>query len=104
MSQAPNYRTLLCRSRFESQHKKHKVKNCGKNCVSCPYLLKPSSHQFLRVNKNLLLKTLLTVKALSCCHVQNRMPKRKYSRNGLSTEKANKYLQITYKSAATLAM
>ena len=42
MSQAPNLGRLLCRSEFESQHKNHEVKNCGKNCDSCPYLLKAS--------------------------------------------------------------
>ena len=47
MSQAPNLCWLLCRSKFESQHKNHKVKNCGKNCISCPYLLKASSYMNL---------------------------------------------------------
>ena len=51
MSQAPNLGRLLCRSKFESQHKNHEVKNCGMNCVSCPYLLKASLYQFERVNK-----------------------------------------------------
>ena len=55
MSQAPNIGRLLSRSKFESQHKNHEVKNCGKNCVSC-YLLKASLHQFKRVNKTFLLK------------------------------------------------
>ena len=32
-----NLGRLLCRSKFESQCKNHEVKNCGKNCVSCPY-------------------------------------------------------------------
>ena len=56
MSQAPNLGRLLSRSKFESQHKNHEVKNCGKNCVSCPYLLKASLHQFKRINKTFLLK------------------------------------------------
>ena len=56
MSKAPNYGRLLCRSKFESQYKNHKVRNCGKNCVSCPYLLKASLYQFKRVNKTFLLK------------------------------------------------
>ena len=56
MSQAPNLGRLLSRSKFESQHKNHEVKNCGKNCVSCSYLLKASLHQFKRVNKTFLLK------------------------------------------------
>ena len=37
-SQAPN----LDRSKFESQHRNHELKSCGKNCVSCPDLLKAS--------------------------------------------------------------
>ena len=56
MSQAPNLGRLLIRSKFESQHKNHEVKNCGKNCGSCPYLLKASLYQFKRVNKTFLLK------------------------------------------------
>ena len=56
MSQAPDLGRLLCRSKFESQHKNHEVKKCGKNCVSCPYLLKASLYEFKRVNKTLLLK------------------------------------------------
>ena len=56
MSQAPNLGRLLCRSKFESQHKNHEVKKCAKNCVSCPYLLKASLYQFKRVNKSFLLK------------------------------------------------
>ena len=42
MSQAPNLGRLLCRSKFESQHKTHEVKNWGENCVSCSYLLQVS--------------------------------------------------------------
>ena len=56
MSQAPNLGRLLCRPKLESQHKNQEVKKCGKNCVSCPYLLKASSYQFKRVNKTFLLK------------------------------------------------
>ena len=55
MSQAPNLGRLLCRSKFKSQQKNHEVKNCGKNCVSCPYFLKASSYQFKQV-KTFLLK------------------------------------------------
>ena len=51
MSQAPNLGRLLCRSKFEPQHKNHEVKNCGKICVSCPYLLKASY-----INLNQLIK------------------------------------------------
>ena len=56
MSQAPNLGRLLCRSKFESQHKNHEVRNCEKNCVSCPYILKASLYQFKRVKKTFLLK------------------------------------------------
>ena len=56
MSQAPNLGRLLCRSKFQSQHKNHEVKKCGKNCVSYPYLLKASLYQFKRVNKTFLLE------------------------------------------------
>ena len=43
--QAPNLCRLLCRPNFESQHK-NQVKNCGKNCVNCPYLFRASLYQF----------------------------------------------------------
>ena len=56
MSQALNLGRLLCRSKFESQHKNHEEKNFGKNCVSYSYLLKASLYQFKRVNKTFLLK------------------------------------------------
>ena len=56
MSQAPNLSILLCRSKFESQHKNHEVKNYGKNCVSYPNVLKASLYQFKRVDKTFLLK------------------------------------------------
>ena len=49
MKQAPNPGRLLCRSKFESQHKNHEVKSCGKNCVSCPYLLNAPLYQFKQV-------------------------------------------------------
>ena len=51
MSQEPNLVRLLCRFKFESQHKNHTAKCCGKNCVSCYYLLKASLYQFKGVNK-----------------------------------------------------
>ena len=51
MSRALNLGRLLCRSKFESQHKNQEVKNCGKNCVSCSYLLKASLYQLKRVDK-----------------------------------------------------
>ena len=56
MSQAANLGRLPCRSKYESQRNNHEVKNCGKNCLSCPYLLKTSLHQFKRVSKFFLLK------------------------------------------------
>ena len=56
MSQAPNPGRLLCRSKFELQRKSHEVKNCGKNYVTCPYLLKASLYQFKEVQKTFLLK------------------------------------------------
>ena len=57
MNQAHNLGRLLRRSKFESQHKNHEVKNCGKNFVSCPYLLKVSLYQFKQVDKAFLLKS-----------------------------------------------
>ena len=51
MSQALNLGRLLCRPKFESQHKNQEVKNCGKNCVSCSYLLKAFLYQLKRVDK-----------------------------------------------------
>ena len=43
MSQAPNLEMLVCRFKFESQHKNPEVNICEKKCVSCPDLLKVSS-------------------------------------------------------------
>ena len=54
MSPALNLERIPCRSTLESRHKNHEVKHFGKNCVSCPYLLKASLYQFKRVNKTLL--------------------------------------------------
>ena len=56
MSQVPNIGRTFCRSKFESQNKNHEVKKCGKNCVSCPYLLKAFLYEFKRVNKTFLPK------------------------------------------------
>ena len=56
MNQILNLGMLLCRSKFESQHKNHEVKNCGKNSTSCPYLLKALLCQCKRVKKTFLLK------------------------------------------------
>ena len=46
----------LGRSKFESQHKNHEVKNCGKSCLSCPCLLQTSLYQFKWVRKIFLLR------------------------------------------------
>ena len=51
MSQTPNLGRFICRPKFESQRKNGEVKNSGKNCVSCPYLLKTSLYQYKRVNR-----------------------------------------------------
>ena len=51
MSQASNLCRLLCRSKFESQHKNHEIKNWGEHRVSCPYILKAFLYQFERVSK-----------------------------------------------------
>ena len=51
MSQTPNLERFICRLKFESQRKNGEVKNSGKNCVSCPYLLKTSLYQYKRVNR-----------------------------------------------------
>ena len=56
MSEAPNLGRLPYKYKFESQQKNHEVKICGKNCVSCHYLLKASLYQFKRVKKTLLMK------------------------------------------------
>ena len=47
---------FLYKTVFESQYKSHEMKNCGKNCVSCPYLLRASLYQFKRVKTTFLLK------------------------------------------------
>ena len=39
MSQPPNLGMLLSRSKFVSQHKNHKVKNCRNDWISCHYSL-----------------------------------------------------------------
>ena len=105
MSQAPNYGRLLCRSKFESQYKNHEVRNCGKNCVSSPYLLKASLYQFKRVNKTFLLKNSCNCEScnLICYHLP-RMQRRIYRRNGLSSERAKKYIHTTYKAAVILTI
>ena len=60
---------LLCRCKFESQRNNHEVKNCGKNCVSCPYLLKTSLYQFKRINIFFLLKNYFKCEGSNLIHV-----------------------------------
>ena len=42
--------------KFESHRKNPEAKNCGKDCVSCSFLLKASLYQFKRVGKTFLMK------------------------------------------------
>ena len=69
MSQAPNLGRLLCRSKFESQHKNQEVKNCGKNCVSITYLLNASLYQFKGVHKPFLLKNSFNCESINLIYV-----------------------------------
>ena len=69
MGQAPNLGSLLCRSKFESQHQNHKVKNCGKNCIGCHYLLKASLYQFKRISKTFLLKNSIDCESSNLVYV-----------------------------------
>ena len=57
MTQAPNQGRILCNSKFDSKYKNNDVRNCEKNCVSWPYLLKASLFQFKQVNKTVLSKS-----------------------------------------------
>ena len=98
MRQAPTLGRWLRMSKFESQYKNHKVKNCGKNCISCPYLLKASLHQFKLVNKTFFLKNSFNCESsnlILCGHLP-RMQRRIYRTNRLSSERANKNLKTTY--------
>ena len=98
MNQATNLRRLLCRSKFESQYRNHEVKNCGKNCVSSLYLLKPSLYQ---VNKTFFLKNCFNFESSNLIYIHlPRMQRRIYRRDRVSRKKANKYLQATYNTAA----
>ena len=69
MNQALHIGRLCCRSKFESQHKNYKVANCGKNCVSCPYLLKASLYQLKQVNETFLLKNSLNCASSNLIYV-----------------------------------
>ena len=91
MRQASNLGRLLCRSKFESPQKTHEVRNCGKNCISCHYLLKASLHQFKWVNKTFLPKNAFNGESSNlCCHLP-RMQRGLHRRNRLSSDRANKY-------------
>ena len=99
MNQAPNLGSLLCIPKFESQRKNHEVKNCRKNCVGCPYLLKTSLYQFKRVNKTFLLKNFFNCESSSLiCVVICQGCKEEHM--GKTDCLANKYLQTTYNAAA----
>ena len=69
MSRALNLGRLLCRSKFQLQNKNHQVKNCGKYCVSCPYLSKASLYQSKGVNRTFLLKNSFTCESRNLVHV-----------------------------------
>ena len=69
MRQAPNLGRLLCRSKFESQHKNYEVKNCRNNCINCPYLLKASSYLFKQVNKTFFLKNYFNCESSNLIYV-----------------------------------
>ena len=98
MSQAPHLGRLICSSKFKSQHKNHEVRNSDKDCVSYSYLFKASLHQFKRVNKTFLLKN--SFNSFNICRQLPWMQRKIYKTNGLSSERINKYLQTTYKTAA----
>ena len=69
MSQGPNLKRWLTRSKFELQQKDNETKNCGKNCVSCPYRLKASLYLFKRVNKTCLLKNSFNCKNTNTIYI-----------------------------------
>ena len=65
MSPAHHLERSLCRSKFASKRKNHKVEICGENCLSSPYLLKASLYPCKRVNNFILLQNFfLTMKAV----------------------------------------
>ena len=100
LSQASSLLRIIFRSKFESQQKDHKVKNCAKNCVSCLYFLKASLYLFIKIKKTFLLKNfwLWKHKFNFCSHLL-RTQIRIYKRNGVFGERANKFLLTTYKTA-----
>ena len=99
MSQAPNLGRLLCRAKFESQRKNHEVKNYGTNCVTYLYLLKASLYQYKRGKKTFLLKNSFNCESSNLSYLP-RTQRRICRKNGLSSERVNKYLQAPYKTAA----
>ena len=82
------------------------MKNCEKNCVSCPYRLKASLYQFKRVNKTFLLKNPCNCESSNLIYAVIFLESKEeiyiyiYIRNRLSSERANKYLQKTHQTAA----
>ena len=82
------------------------MKNCEKNCVSCPYRLKASFYQFKRVNKTFLLKNPCNCESRNLIYAVIFLESKEeiyiyiYIRNRLSSERANKYLQATHQTAA----
>lgn len=71
MSQASNLEWLLSIVKFESkqqQQKNRKVKNYGKKCISCPYLLQASSYLCKRVAKNFFAKKFLNCESSNLTH------------------------------------
>ena len=69
MSQAPSRGRLLYRSKFESQRKNHEMKNCRKNSISCPYLVKAFLYQFKQVNKTFMLKNFFNCESSNLIYV-----------------------------------
>ena len=102
ISQSPNLGRFLCRPKFESQRKYREMKNSGKNCVSCPYLLKTSLYQYKRVNITFLLKNFLNCESSNLIYVVICQGCKEEStgemENG-SSKTENRYSQATYKTA-----
>ena len=94
MNQPPNLGRLLCRSKQESELKNHILICCRKTCVSCPYLLKAFLYQFKQVNKTFLLRNSFNCKSSNLIYaVICQGCQEEYRRNGLFSERANKYFK-----------
>ena len=99
MSQAPNLGRLRCRSKYESQQKNHKVKNCSESCASCLHLLKTSSYQFQQVNKTFLLKNSFNCESSNliyvviCSEYKEKYVKYRKKRGCLVKQRINIYSQ-----------